>query len=252
MGKKLVTLENLQKYNTELNKILEGKVNADGNKVLSDENFTSAEKSKLADVYTKTEVDEKIANADISGDYLPSGGGDMSGDITFTHDTSGIYQIENDAAIGFNDVYEPTIVNPDGRYLNIATDCLDGNYIPYYFPEKSGTLALINDVYTKEEVNVELGNYLPLTGGKMTGSVVTTGGIKAQYIQAIEPITGGTTSSTTGATPNGRPGIVMTAAGLYYVNNVLADSYSSEDELVVKNDLDSLAITTAELNEILI
>ncbi len=161
-----------------------------------------------SDVYTKEEVDDKIANSgggSVSGDYLPLTGGTIEGDLSISNgeltastivaesigvsgglyideggylslsemyvgqedevcisgsgialsnvdikmsDVHGITHPYTGNGIGFNDECNPTILNTNGRFFTIATDSFDGDYIAYLFPEKEGTVALVDDIPT--------------------------------------------------------------------------------------------------------
>lgn len=56
------------------------------------------------------------------------------------------YSILTGETFTLNDGGEPVIINPLGRFFSISTDTYDGDYITYYFPEKSGTVALLDDI----------------------------------------------------------------------------------------------------------
>lgn len=58
------------------------------------------------------------------------------------------YDAGEDIAFGFNDCAEPTIQNSYGRFICISTTGLDGDYEYYHFPERSGTVALTDDIET--------------------------------------------------------------------------------------------------------
>lgn len=88
-------------------------------------------------------------------DYLPLSGGTLNGALHMAENEwiwldgiSGITHSSSYAAFGFNDEGAPTILNPNGRAIAIATDDIDGNYNYYQFPDRSGTVALLDDIPT--------------------------------------------------------------------------------------------------------
>lgn len=91
---------------------------------------------------------------------------------------------KTETCFGFNDVNEPTIVNTDGRRINIATDSLDGDYLSYTFPAYEGTVVLDEDLknyYTKAEINTKLTNVRQIFEGSTTPSGMRLGDIWIYY-----------------------------------------------------------------------
>ena len=74
------------------------------------------------------------------------------------------------SAFGFDDAGYPTILNPDGRILQIATDMLDGDYMQYTFPEYDGYVPVTATRGTSGQVLTSNGN------GTYKWSSVSSGG----------------------------------------------------------------------------
>lgn len=72
---------------------------------------------------------------------------------------------------GFNDANEPTLLNKAGRFIQIATDSLDGNYNQYYFPEQEGEVALTSDIPKKVSQLENDAKYLKRSSNWEGGSV---------------------------------------------------------------------------------
>ena len=119
----------------------------------------------IKDTYaTKTEIPTKTSeltndsnflteHQDLSG-YLPLSGGIMTGDICVGDSNTGTACIglmnKKDGPYkkgwGFNDSGDPCILNQSDRSIYFSTTELSDDYMCYTFPEKSGTIALVEDV----------------------------------------------------------------------------------------------------------
>ena len=81
-------------------------------------------------------------------------------------------------AFGFDDAGYPTILNHDGRYLQIATDTLVGNYENYLFTEYSGYVPVTATQGTSGQVLTSNGN------GTYKWSSVSGGGGNSSFNSA--------------------------------------------------------------------
>lgn len=136
----------------------------------------------VMDATNKKYVDDAVANVKPTGDYLPLTGGTMSGDINMGVNNSvrfgaanyALYQNEgtghlvltgnsNTDIVEMNNIGTVQFGN-ETRIQNIKTPTNNGDAAPKSYVDGQITVAK-NDVY--EQIH----NYLPLTGGTLTGAV---------------------------------------------------------------------------------
>lgn len=115
---------------------------------------THEEYANKSDIQTLTNGEGIMIDEDgainLSGEY----NGDFEiKELKINGASGGMINDISGTIIGFNDEGMPTIVNNEGRYFGIATDGLDGNYNYYEFPDKEGTVALLSDLPSSDELH---------------------------------------------------------------------------------------------------
>lgn len=128
------------------------------------------QKANAADVYTKSEVDSKLANAGgggtVSGDYLPLSGGEINGEVIFN------------AGNGFE-------THIDGSYISNKFDG-DGYWNEFYMCAEEGNFTASSNNgdsvnLNSQSININSDN-ASLTVGWGEEVVIDTGGIKTPAI----------------------------------------------------------------------
>ena len=141
-----------------------------------------ANPAEAMDAANKEYVDNAVAGVKPTGDYLPLTGGTMSGDINMGVNNSvrfgaanyALYQNENTGHLVLTGNSNTDIVEMNNigtvqfgnetRIRNVKTPTNNGDAAPKSYVDGQISIAK-NDVY--EQIH----NYLPLTGGTLTGSV---------------------------------------------------------------------------------
>ena len=136
----------------------------------------------VKDATNKKYVDDAVANVKPTGDYLPLTGGTMSGDINMGVNNSvrfgaanyALYQIEGTGHLVLTGNSNTDIVEMNNigtlqfgnetTIRNVKTPTNNGDATPKSYVDGQISIAK-NDVY--EQIH----NYLPLTGGTLTGAV---------------------------------------------------------------------------------
>lgn len=133
-------------------------------------------------------------------------------------------------AFGFDDAGYPTILNHDGRYLQIATDDLAGNYANYLFTEYSGFVPVTEEQGTSGQVLTSNGD-----GTYKWTAQTSGGGSTAQSVIDLGVITEDPASATNSVLNN------ITDNGIYVFK-----FYSSEDSIT---DCYIMTVNTEEYND---
>lgn len=120
---------------------------------------------------------------------------------------------------GFNDCDEPVIVNKAGRFITVATDASDGNYLYYTFPEKSGTIALLDDIPSSG--GSSLFNLIGRQTLSLNGCISIASAMAAcnEIMIVVRIVTNGTTYVGIAANTSGSSGFLcsVTVTGTTYI-----------------------------------
>ena len=155
-----------------------------------------AEPVDVMDATNKKYVDDAVANVKPTGDYLPLTGGTMSGDINMGVTNSvrfgaanyALYQNEgtghlvltgnsNTDIVEMNNIGTVQFGN-ETKIQNVKTPTNSGDAAPKSYVD--GQIAV-----AKNHVQAQMQEYLPLTGGRLSGSLLMGTGTKIAFEEGV-------------------------------------------------------------------
>lgn len=161
-------------------------IDVDGGKIIM-----VGEPTDLMDAVNKGYVDTAVAGVEPSGKYLPLSGGEVTGPVTITEvtDAHEALKVNGSVTILVNGINYPINITKQGFQCGMPLDFIVGGEIkmngqPGFESKISGLSEptqndyAANKQYVDGQINIakndvyeQIQNYLPLTGGTLTGAV---------------------------------------------------------------------------------